>query len=52
MNVECQGRTSDVGVCCNSSLCKALSNGTLNLPRPRPLPTLHENHLSSDKETK
>ena len=48
----CQGRISDGGIYRNSSLCKALTNGTLNLPRPRPLSTLHENHPSTDSEPK
>ena len=52
VGVGSRGCISDGGVYHNSSLCKALSNGTLNLPRPRPLPMLHENHLSSDSETK
>ena len=52
VDVGCQGRISNGGVYRNSSLCKALSNGTLNLPRPRPLPTLRENHFSGDGETK
>ena len=52
MDAGCQGRNSNGGVYENSSICKALSNGTLNLPRTLPLPTLHENHLSSDRESK
>ena len=52
MDVGCQARISDSGVSSNSSLCKALSNATLNLPRLRSLPMLNKNHLSSDNETK
>ena len=52
LEVVCQGRISDGGVYRNSSLCTALSTATLTLPKPRPLLPLHENHLSSDSETK
>lgn len=37
-NVGCQGRISDGGVFANTVFGQALSNGTLNLPTPRPLP--------------
>ena len=40
VDVGCLGRISDVGVYRNSSLCKVLSKGTLNLPRPRPPPNV------------
>ena len=52
LDVGCQGRISDDSVYRNSSLYKALSNATLNLPRPQTLPTLHENHLSTKSEPK
>ena len=50
VDVRYQWRISNGGFYRNSSLGKALSNDTLNFPRPRPLLTLHENHLSSDSE--
>ena len=51
-DVGCQGRISNDGIYRNSSVCNPLSNGTLNLPRPRPMTTLYENHLSRESETK
>ena len=42
VDVGCQGRISDGGVYRNSSLCQAMSDGSLNLPQPRPLPTFYQ----------
>ena len=38
VDIGCQGRISDGGVFKNSSLYEALTNSTLNLPHPKPLP--------------
>ena len=38
IDVGCQGRISDGGVFKNTDLYRALNNGELNLPNPRPLP--------------
>ena len=37
VDVGCQSRVSGGGVFCNTSFCKALENGQLNLPDPAPL---------------
>ena len=41
VDVGCQGRITDGGVFRNSYLCKALDNGSLNLPDPKPLSFSH-----------
>ena len=40
--VGCQGRISDVGVFRNSAFNLALSNNSLNLPDPKPLPATND----------
>ena len=38
VGVVFQGRISDGSISCNTSFCKALENGQLNLSDPAPLP--------------